>query len=150
MGTCFGIGGIKIGRQSLLLLGQGVIEIHLLDNNKQFSITQRPVALCSANLVPQIKTSRILGLLFHRKPPRLPCFKHLIHLYFTAFTFSSHGGLMVSVLGQIACWIIVDSDDCWDWSFLDQRHQFDLFKCSNPVYTNDNTSKNTYWHKTFW
>lgn len=29
-----------------VVLGQGVIEIHLLDNNKQFSVTQRLAALC--------------------------------------------------------------------------------------------------------
>lgn len=53
------------------------MEIHLLDNNKQFSVTRWPAALCLADFV---LTSHVLCLLFHQKPPNSPRFKQFIHL----------------------------------------------------------------------
>lgn len=76
MGTCFSIGD-KDRKAKPVVLGQRVMEIHLLDNNKQFSVTRRPAALCLADFV---LTSHVLCLLFHQKPPNSPRFKQFIHL----------------------------------------------------------------------
>ncbi len=46
--------GDKDRKAKPVVLGQGVIEIHLLDNNKQFNIAQRLAALCLADEVAML------------------------------------------------------------------------------------------------
>lgn len=53
--------GDKDRKAKPVVSGQGVIEIHLLDNNKQFNVTQRLAALCMADSHSALMESVGLG-----------------------------------------------------------------------------------------